>query len=156
MTNSTYFHVRCADGTHHSGLFTDRAKAEVVAQSVDGKVVTCLDAPDDLDAQGLAAHAAIVKYLTENGLTQTGGCLTFYSPKEWRARGESYGRDSHLIVVYDGSQVARAFSLDKCYETARPGVDCYRHYEGLHKKLEEIGLFSEECTKWYSAVYTIG
>lgn len=100
--------------------------------------------PDNLDTDGERAYAVIVNFLVENNLTYTGGCTTFYSPMEWRERGEDYGCNSKLIVVYEGSDVRRAFSLD--------GYD-YDMNDKLNKALEANDLFSEECTMWYSAVY---
>lgn len=111
--------------------------------------------PENLDAAGQRAHSAIVAQLQKVGHTETGGCKTFYSPEEWRERGEEYGTSSKLIVVYDGGEVALSFSMDAAYnELARPGTkNCYRFYEAMSKALEEAGFYVEECTGWYAAVY---
>ena len=109
--------------------------------------------PADLDDKGQKAHAIIVDYLKANKLTTT-ELRAFYAPSEWRAHGEAYGCDSHLVIVYDGAtSLKRVFSMDACYESGR--AEGYKHYEAMQDKLAEIGLFFEECTRWHAAVYTI-
>lgn len=100
--------------------------------------------PADLTETGKRAYGLILDFLKENHLQFAGGCKTFYSPDEWKSRGESYGRDSQLIVVYDGGDVGNAFSFD---------MENYDMVEKLRVRLADAGLFSEQCTTWYSAVY---
>lgn len=73
-----------------------------------------------------------------------GGCRAFYSPKEWKERGEKYGGTSFLIVCHDGGDLAPYFSLD-CQR--------YDEYNKMEKFLNEIGFYQEQCTSWYSAIY---
>lgn len=109
--------------------------------------------PAGLDEKGQKAYQIIVEYLIANNLATT-ELQAFYSPTEWRARGEEYGGESHLVVMYDGcTSLKRVFSMDACYESGR--AEGYKHYEALGDKLAEAGLFFEECTRWYSAIYTI-
>ena len=118
--------------------------------------------PAGLDNAGRRAHAIIVAYLKQHELTPTGG-KAFYAPAEWREREELYGVESHLVVVYDGGTMRPAFSMDAAYER---DCDHYRQtgeerepyalYEGMQAKLREAGLYFEECTGWYSAVYSTG
>jgi hypothetical protein len=82
---------------------------------------------------------------------------------EWKAREEKYGTESHLIVVYDGGALRPVFSMDAAYD-----LDCghyqqtgkkrepYALYEGMQEKLREAGLYFEECTGFYAAVYSTG
>lgn len=42
------------------------------------------------------------------------------------------------------------FSMDAAYDRGT-----YALYEGLQEKLHEAGLYFEECTNWYSAVYRV-
>jgi hypothetical protein len=109
--------------------------------------------PADLDDKGQKAHQIIVEYLTTNKLATT-ELRAFYSPSAWRDRGEEYGCDSHLVIMYDGAtSLKRVFSMDACYESGR--AEGYKHYEAMQEKLAEAGLFFEECTRWYCAIYTI-
>lgn len=108
-----------------------------------------LACPEGLSRLGRAAHARIIKVLEELQLTSTGGCRAFYSPAEWKDRGEEYGTGSELIVTYDGGDLRYFFSMDAGYETG------WRFTERMRQELEELGLYSEECTCWYSAIYTI-
>lgn len=107
---------------------------------------TDLDCPDGLSALGKTAHKVIVAFLKENDLTGTGGCKTFYSPAEWKARGEDYGTESELVVVHDGGEPGNAFSYDR---------EQYDLCDSLQKELHKHGVFAEQCTVWYSAVYEI-
>lgn len=100
--------------------------------------------PDDLSECGRKAADVIAVFLDERGLKAAGFDRIFYTPKEWRDRGEKYGLRSELIVVHDGGAHAPAFNWD------------YRNYdlvEQLRVRLQTVGCFAEQCTTWYSAVY---
>jgi hypothetical protein len=99
--------------------------------------------PDGLSPEGLKA-AELVRKLAINGEWDTGGCVTFYSPEEWRDRGEKYGLHSHLIICHDGGDVAPRCNMDYCR---------YDEWEGFQAEFHKIGMFVEQCTSWYSAVY---
>jgi hypothetical protein len=118
--------------------------------------------PDNLCSLGRKAHDVIVTYLRELGRTNTGGCQAFYSPAAWQQRGEEYGVRSVLVVVYDGGELRPVFSLDAAYEhdcrTFRERGDEYVPYEmheAMQKRLHDVGLYVEECTGWYAAVYPV-
>jgi hypothetical protein len=99
--------------------------------------------PKGLSEKGMAAYRAIMTVLAENDALHAGGCKVFYSPKEWRARGELYGRESELIIVYDGGDHRRFFNMD----------EAYKDYNAMCDVLQPLDLFFEECTGWYAAVY---
>lgn len=123
-------------------------------------MVTDLDMPEGLSEAGQRAHAIIVAYLAEHGRTETGDCKTFHVPSEWAQKHE-YGGRSHLVIAYHSGSLSPVFSMDAAYE-----LDCahyrktgksrepYALYEGLQEKLHEAGLYFEECTRWYCAVYS--
>ena len=73
-----------------------------------------------------------------------GGCKTFYTPEEWKERGEQYGLNALVVVVHDGGDVAPYFNWD---------YECYHLIEALGEELAKIGCFAEQCTGWYSAIY---
>jgi hypothetical protein len=103
-----------------------------------------MDIPITTEAGRLATY--IEQELTSmlGGKPSDGGCRTFYSPEEWRERGESYGRDSVLIVVHDGGDYAHAFNFD------------YGNWElrdQINAALAEAGYYAESCTSWYTAIY---
>ncbi len=103
----------------------------------------CADfAIDHLTTRQQSIARAVLRCLPE-GATG-GGCRAFYSPAEWRERGEEYGRDSLLILVHDGGDLATMCSLD---------YGCYQAQARLVAELRKRGLFVEQCTTWYSAVY---
>jgi hypothetical protein len=93
--------------------------------------------PQALSHLGFAAAEIIRLQAVLQGQTYTGGCKVFYSPAEWRARGESYGCNSELIVVFDGSDVRRLAEFNNAVDIALGRED----------------LFIECCTHWYAAVY---
>jgi len=102
--------------------------------------------PVGLSAKGKTAYNAIMKVLEGTGSLDTGGCKTFYSPTEWKARGEEYHLNSELIVVYDGGAVAKFFRYD---------YDQYDMIKVMDESLSNAGLYSEPATCWYSGVYEI-
>ena len=121
-----------------------------------------LDMPEGLSEIGRRAYEIIVAYLAAHGRAETDGCKAFYTPAEWSAKGYEYGGRSHLVIAYDRGSLRPVFSMDAAYD-----LDCdhyqrtgksrepYALYEGLRVKLREAGLYFEECTRWYSAVYSI-
>ena len=105
--------------------------------------------PTGLSRKARQLAHAIRDHLISEGV-ETGGCTTFYSPAEWRDRGERFHSD-HLIVVYDGGGVAPYFSLDA---TALPwsGPEAYHRYEAMMALCKEHGFYFEEATGWYSCI----
>jgi hypothetical protein len=85
---------------------------------------------------------AIIKKVGEEDSSQT-----FYTPQEWSARGEDYGRDAEMIVVHDGPPFAPHFNLD--YEK-------YDLHDEMSEVIEATGYWMEACTTWYTAIYKGG
>lgn len=134
--------------------------------------------PANLSAQGEQAYAAIVAYLHAHNVAapvNTHG-FAFYAPTTWRERGEEYGCNSELILVYEGSALRSLFSLDgalESYEHIRDSATYlveefpalaplvektvaqgpYIAYERMVAAMAEAGFYVEECTRWYAAVY---
>ena len=76
-----------------------------------------------------------------------GGCKAFYSPKEWKKRGEDYGTESLLILCHDGGDLAPLCNWD---------YECYKSMEDFNDFLQQKhGVYLEQCTSWYSAVYPL-
>lgn len=76
--------------------------------------------------------------------TLDNGSRDFYTPDEWRARGESYGLNGSLIVVHDGGNLAPLFNHDYGYSS---------WVRVMRKSLEAEDFYVEACTPWYSAVF---
>src|SRR5690606_36728965 len=100
--------------------------------------------PEKQTAKGRKASGAIFEFLREKRLVDQGGGCRFYTAKEWRDRGESYGRDALLIETHDGVDHAAAVNFD---------YEAYALMEELRDKLDTVGVWVEQCTSWYSAVY---
>jgi len=98
------------------------------------------------DPKAQKAYEAFVAFLVKEGRTYTGGCTTFYTPEEWKERGEEYGTDALFVVVHDGGDVAAVCNFD--YEQ-------YALNEKASKALAKVGVYLQQCTGWYSAVYDI-
>ncbi len=126
------------------------------------------DMPEGLSADGVKAYEAIKKHLNSFDGLETGGCKAFYSPTEWAARGEPYGKGSVLIVVYDGGDLRPSFNMDAAYEADclmidflreegkdTSGIERYSMIERTQAALKAAGFFVEECTTWYAAVYKL-
>ena len=102
-----------------------------------------LSKPEGLSALGSAAYDEAMKLVREHGLDPC-GCKTFYSPQEWRARGERYGLlHSHLIIVYDGGDIGSIAQLSG------------RHNQAFIDALSRHGLYVEEGTGWYACIHNI-
>jgi hypothetical protein len=103
---------------------------------------------DDFKIDHLRPHEQLIAKAVLRVLPRDatgGGCQAFYSPDEWAKRsGEEYGRDSLLVLVHDGGDLAPHCNLDYCN---------YKAHEKLYKSLRKLGLFVEQCTGWYSAIY---
>lgn len=109
----------------------------------DTHIPADLECPIGLSKKGKKAWKIISDYLIQHDLTYTGGCKAFYSPKEWKARCEEYGTNSHLIIVYDGGRVRECFDPEGGWERS----------EELNQLLHEQGIYFELCTHWYAAIY---
>jgi hypothetical protein len=102
--------------------------------------------PTGLPRKGRLAAKLILEFLAEKGLTDHGGGGKFYSPKEWRERGESYAQGSQLVITHDGGDHACAFNYD---------YEAYALMEELRGRLQPHGIYIEQCASWFSAVYLI-
>lgn len=104
------------------------------------------DIPKGLSKVGRkAAYAIRNKVIAAFGKDASGGgCKAFYTPAEWAERGEEYGTRSELIVVYDGGCLRPFFEHEGMNSSL---------IDSLVDVLAEIGVYSENCTGWYSAVY---
>lgn len=109
-----------------------------------------IEIPAGLDAKGRKAAQAIIKLLKKHGADDLGS-NRFYTPQQWRDRGEEYGRNSVLVITYDGGDHRRFFNMDACYRTGR--ASDYDSWEEMQEVLREAGFYFEECTCWYAAVY---
>ena len=103
------------------------------------------ECPKYLTRKGKLAYQAVMSVVARHGLQYSGGCKVFYSPKQWRDRGEEYGTSSHLIVVYDGGSHREIFEPEYGFQVQ----------EELNVELRKHGLYFEHCTGWYSAIYDI-
>jgi len=95
--------------------------------------------PEGLSLLGDVAAQIIRTQAVRQGLTNAGGCKVFYSPAEWAERGEQYGCESELVIVYDGSEARYLAEFN----------------DTVGNVLAREGLFIECCTCWYAAVYKI-
>lgn len=98
-----------------------------------------------LSRLGRKAAKLIVKVMKEHELYDTGGCRAFYTPQDWKDRHESYGHGAELIVVHDGGAAAHWFNWD--YESNK-------FVEIMFKELAKIEVHPEQCTSWYTAIYS--
>tara|TARA_R100000458_G_C8094866_1_gene124010 strand:- start:38 stop:403 length:366 start_codon:yes stop_codon:yes gene_type:complete len=113
------------------------------------KDLETLAAPEGkLSKAAKKAIEIIQTFMLRNEFT-TGGCTTFYSPSEWKERGEQYGHDSQLIVVYDGGDL---HSVMNPHYSSFPSV-YYKYEAELMRELEEEGLILEQCYSWHGAIY---
>jgi hypothetical protein len=106
------------------------------------------DIPTGLTANGRKAAFAIRNFAKAHGLVDSGGGKMFFTPKEWNARGQKYCGNSDLVVDYEGAAIQVATSLDAAFYSGS-----YALHNELYGVLNEIGVYMEEGTLWYSGVY---
>lgn len=99
-----------------------------------------------LDGAAKSAAEVVLAVMRRHGEPSSGGCKCFYSPQEWADRGEEYGQGAVLIVCHDGGTQASFFNWD---------YQCYDKIDEICVALAPLGLFAEQCTCWYSAIYKI-
>ena len=75
------------------------------------------------------------------------GQKVFWSPKEWKEKGECYGLKSQLVILHEGGDHAPFFSLDHSY------YDGWERYEEQLKFLSQHGFWIEGLYTWSSAIY---
>ena len=70
----------------------------------------------------------------------------FYTPAEWKVRGEKHGNEAVLVIVHDGGDLAPLCNYD---------YGCYDDIEAFSAFLGGLGYYVEDATGWYSAVYPV-
>jgi hypothetical protein len=101
----------------------------------------------DFDVSHLLSHQQVIARAVLGVLPKDatgGGCRAFYGPKEWAERNETYGLKSLLIVVHDGGDLEPYCNLD---------FGSYSMHDQMQAALGKVGLYMEQCTSWYSAIY---
>jgi hypothetical protein len=118
-----------------------------VLSSIEGIAMKLSDGTimSDLSEDGNKALQIIKEFLASRGIVSEDE--NFCAPQKWNDR---YGTNSELVIQYDGSSLRRVFSMDACYDARS-----YEPYEKLQELLAVSGLYFEECTGWYAAVYKI-
>jgi hypothetical protein len=91
---------------------------------------------------GEKAYKAIMSFLRKHKLTNTGGCRAFYTPEEWKTRGEMHGGGAVLIVAHDGGDLAPVFNPN--YGSSLFGK--------MDAHLEDHGFYTVGLTSWATAI----
>jgi uncharacterized protein (TIGR02996 family) len=136
------------DPAHNDRFSQVRERLRDLRWSLDphwlARVDRDLAIPPDLSSRGKKAARLILDFLLAEKLTGTCGCRAFYSPQEWKDRGEQFGHDSLLILVYDGGDITT------CMDPAKEQHDLIDRFD---QNLERNGFVIDTCTCWYSAIY---
>ncbi len=106
--------------------------------------------PEGLSRHGVRSWFLIMKMLEEQHpeIKETSpekiNHKYFYSPAEWKARGETYGLSGELVLIHEEGYLTGYCNLDYCD---------YAGYELLIETFSKERTYIEQCTSWYSAVY---
>jgi hypothetical protein len=100
--------------------------------------------PTGLSRKARKLALALVRLAKERNWNA--GQKVFWSPKEWKDKGECYGLESELVILHEGGDHAPFFSLDHSFES-------YDSYEEQLKFLSQYGFYCEGLYTWSSAVY---
>lgn len=118
----------------------------MIAQLVQEALPPEFAMPERLSAEGQRAWKVITDFLQRRKLTHSGGHdKVFYSPEEWKRRGEEEV-GGELYIIHDGGEHARAISWEAEDEKSR---------EALQTQLRSAGMFMEQITYVTSGVYKI-
>ncbi len=101
-----------------------------------------LDVPAGANETQRLIHSTIMRVVGHDAYT--GGCRAFYTPDQWKARGELYGLNAALVVCHDGGDLPLYFNYD---------YQADRMIDKMNKALEAIGYYAEPCTSWYTGIY---
>lgn len=71
--------------------------------------------------------------------------ISFYTPEEWRARGEEYCTDSKLILVFEGN----LFSVMNGY------TDSYKLYDEFDRFVRGFGYYFDLGNAWNMGFYPL-
>jgi hypothetical protein len=139
-----HIHDFVADRRHKTGWYTknDFISADMRKQIEDNRYLNML--PEE--HQKLACQIWNIVTTAIGDGPCTGGCRPFYSPEEWKERGEAFGNNAELIICHDGGDFARVFNIS--YEN-------YELQESVREMLAKIGYYTEQCTSWCTAVYKL-
>lgn len=100
--------------------------------------------PTGASRRAKTAINTILKVTRSYDLSATGGgCRAFYTPAEWKARGERYGDGAVLIVVHDGGSLAPFFNHD---------YGAYAMMESMREALATRKLYAEQATSWFTII----
>lgn len=81
-----------------------------------------------------------------DAIDNPGNGSAVYTHAEWADRGEDYGNDAMFVLVHDGGPLAPYCNGD---------YEAYGAMEALREALEGLGLWAEQCTSWYTAIYPL-
>jgi hypothetical protein len=101
------------------------------------------DASRHLQGERKAIAEIILKVMGETD--SSCNCECFVSPEEWAKRQERFANNALLVLIHDGNDLSKFCNYD------------YMQYELIAKMdaaLKEHGYYIENCTTWYSGVYS--
>ncbi len=101
---------------------------------------------DTLTGEALRLAVAIREFMRSEDALYNGGCRAFYSPDEWKERGEMFGTGSALILCHDGGELSYRCNWDKCR------IEEIRRFDDF---IYTLGYYVESLTGWYSALYPL-
>lgn len=102
--------------------------------------------PTGLSRKARKLALAIVKLAKERNWYA--GQKVFWSPKQWKDKGEHYGLNAELVILHECGDHAPFFSLDHSSYTGS-----YKQYDEQVKFLSGYGFYSEGLYTWSSAIY---
>ncbi len=68
----------------------------------------------------------------------------FRAPRAWRDDGHEYGLRSELIILHEGDDLELFLSYDR---------EQYKLIDLMDRHLRSLGVYTEQCTRTYSALY---
>jgi hypothetical protein len=106
------------------------------------------DIPTGLTRKARNLIHKIREYAKDRKWDSGGHRKIFYSPEEWRERGEHFGTNAAFVILHECGDHAKYFSLDAAYDCGT-----YAYHDEFFHWLKDNGFWSEQLYRWSSGVY---
>jgi len=94
----------------------------------------------------------IKKFITDFATKHYGSAkdIDFYTPQEWADRGEQYGVNSEMVIVFEGNPLYHTLNMLDVMGDFGPNIS---RYDLFTEQLAELGFYIELGHSWNAGIY---